>query len=100
MKKVILSCLKMNLKISHQLKSSDVFIVAPPLVKGGGGAGFLNSTKSEGNQNFSKLMGRGERGKEEFLKFSFGVGGGVGGIAGDETLNRKENFRMNLKMFS
>ena len=50
-------------------------------------------------------MGRGgERGKEEFLKFSLGVGGGGGGgggrIAGDETLNRKENFRMNLKMFS
>ena len=45
-------------------------------------------------------MGRGgERGKEEFLKFSLGVGGG-GRIAGDETLNRKENFRMNLKMFS
>ena len=72
-----------------------------PPCEGGGGAGFLNSTKSEGNQNFSKSMGRGERGKEEFLKFSFGVGeGGVGGIAGDETLNRKENFRMNLKMFS
>ena len=77
MKKVILSCLKMNLKISHQLKSSDVFIVAPPLVKGEG-AGFLNSTKSEGNQNFSKSMGRGKRGKEEFLKFSLGVGGGGG----------------------
>ena len=46
-------------------------------------------------------MGRGgERGKEEFLKFSLGVGGGGGRIAGDETLNRKENFRMNLKMFS
>ena len=81
MKKVILSCLKMNLKISHQFKSSDIFIVAPPLVKVGGGWIFeLNQIWGE--PNFFKINGEGgggERGKEEFLKFSLGVGGGGGG---------------------
>ena len=77
MKKVILSCLKMNLKISHQLKSSDIFIVAPHLVKGG--AGFLNSTRSEWNQNFSKSIGRGGggEGKRGIFEIFFGGWGGL-----------------------
>ena len=66
---------------------------------GGGETGFLNSMKFLGNWNFSKLRGKEKRGrKEEFLKFSLGEG--MGGIAGGETSNRKQNFKMNLKMFS
>ena len=46
-------------------------------------------------------MGRGGReGKRGIFEIFFGGWGGGGRIAGDETLNRKENFRMNLKMFS
>ena len=37
---------------------------------------------------------RGERGKGELLNFSLGEK-----IIGDETSNRKQNFRLNLKMF-
>ena len=60
----------------------------------GGATGFLNSTKSGGNWNFSKSRGEEkEAGKGSFEIF-------IGGeIAGDETSNRKQNFRMNLKMF-
>ena len=48
-----------------------------------------------GELKFFKIKGgRKSRRKEEFLKFS------LGGIAGDETSNRKQNFRMNIKMFS
>ena len=52
---------------------------------------------------FFKINGEGGReGKRGIFEIFFGGWGGGGGgrIAGDETLNRKENFRMNLKMFS
>ena len=45
-------------------------------------------------QNEGGEKKRGERGISEIF-----IGGGWG-IAGDETSNRKQNSRMNLKMFS
>ena len=60
-----------------------------------GKTGFLNSTKSGGNWNFSISMGEekeGERGTFEIFI--------MGKIAEDEISNGKQNFRMNLKMFS
>ena len=60
-----------------------------------GKTGFLNSAKSGGNWNFSISMGEeteGERGTFEIFI--------VGKVAEDEISNRKQNFRMNLKMFS
>ena len=66
------------------------FIAAHPFVKGG--TGFLNSTISEGTEIFQN-QGRGgggekKRGEKEGV-FEMFIGGR---IAGDETLNRKQNF--------
>ena len=63
---------------------------ASPFVKGRG-AGFLNITKSRGNWNFSKSRGEKKRGERSFRNFHWSK------IAGDETSNRKQNFRI---MFS
>ena len=66
----------------------------PPFVKGGNWIFELNEIRGE--RKFFKIKGERKRGgKGEFLKFSLG-----GEIAGDQTSNRKQNFRMNLKMFS
>ena len=67
----------------------------PPFVGGGGrGLDFWTQQNPEETEIFQN-QGAGEDGKGEFFKFSSGKK-----IAGDETLNRKQNFRMNLKMFS
>ena len=68
---------------------------------GGGATGFLKSTKSGGTEIFQNQGGGGGGEKK------WGGGGEgnfeifIGGkIAGDETSNGKQTFRMNLKMFS
>ena len=51
--------------------------------------GFLNSMKSGGNWNFSKSRGEKKRGERGVFEIFIG-----GEIAGDETSNRKQNFRI------
>ena len=68
----------------------------PPFVKAGGANWIFELNEIWGELKFFKIMrGSKREGKVEFLKFSL-----RGGIAGDETSNRKQNFRMNFKMFS
>ena len=61
--------------------------------RGGGGDWIFELNKIRGEPKFFKINGgRKRERKEEFLKFS--LGGGEGGIPGDETSNRKQNFRI------
>ena len=64
-----------------------------------GGNWTLELNNIQGELKFFIIKGGGGQGEKEgegeFLKFSLG-----GGIAGDKTSNRKQNLRMNLKMFS
>ena len=60
--------------------------------------GLLNSTKSGGTEIFQNQRGGGGGGRGSGKKnFEIFIGRE---IAGDETSNRKHNFRINLKMFS
>ena len=60
-----------------------------------GGTGFLNSTKSGGTEIFQNQGGKKKRGERVVFEIFI-----WGKIAGEETSNRKQNFRMNFKMFS
>ena len=59
-------------------------------MKGGGGTGFLNSTKSRGTEIFQN-----QGGKEEFLKFSLGRKL----LEMKLQTENKTKFENNLKMF-
>ena len=71
-------------------------IAALPLFLKEGELDFLTQPNPEGTGIFQNQWGGGEKktGGGKFLKLSSGK------TAGDETSNRKQNFRMNLQMFS
>ena len=68
--------------------------ILPPFVKGRG-LDFWTQRNPGGAEIFENQEGKKKRGERGVFEIFI-----EGKIAGDETSNRKQNFRMNLKMFS
>ena len=68
-----------------------LIMASPPFVKGGWGGGVVGGTGFLNSKKWGKSQGGGEKEGERGV-FEIFIGGG--GIAGDETSNRKKNFRI------